>query len=62
MTSNINNTFGEGTSSCWTFNRWFYRFAAGDTSLQENERYERPSSIDKDELQSAIKANSKAAT
>ena len=56
-TANINNAFGEGTVSRWTVNRWFDRFAAGDTSLQDNERSGRPSSIDNDELQSAIKAN-----
>ncbi|PAV86300.1 hypothetical protein WR25_20451 [Diploscapter pachys] len=62
VTSNINNAYSEGTVSCWTVNRWFYRFAAEDTSLQENERYERPSSIDNNELQSAIKANPETTT
>ncbi|PAV60690.1 hypothetical protein WR25_14446 [Diploscapter pachys] len=61
-TANINNTFDEGTASRWTVNRWFYRFAAGDTSLQENERSERSSSVDNNELQSAIKANPEATT
>lgn len=61
-TANINNAFGEGTVSRWTVNRWFDRFAAGDTSLQDNERSGRPSSIDNDELQSAIKANPEATT
>ncbi|PAV85598.1 hypothetical protein WR25_08222 [Diploscapter pachys] len=61
-TANINNTFGEDTASRLIVNRWFYRFAAGDTSLQENERSERPSSIDNDELQSATKVNPEATT
>ncbi|PAV87261.1 hypothetical protein WR25_06927 [Diploscapter pachys] len=60
--ANINNTFGKGTVYRWTVNRWFNRFAAGDTSLEEDERSGRPSTISDDELLRCVKTNPEATT
>ena len=61
-TANINKAFGESTVSRWTVNRWFNRFTEGDTSLQNDDRSGRPSSLDNDELERAIQANAEATT
>ncbi|PIO53628.1 hypothetical protein TELCIR_25030, partial [Teladorsagia circumcincta] len=46
----INKTFGEGTVHRSAVSNWYKRFAAGDTSLGDNERSGRPRTTDDDEL------------
>jgi len=60
--ANINDAFEDAIVSRWTVNRWFNRFAAGDTSLDDKERPGRPSSVNEDELLRGVKENPGATT
>ncbi|KHJ99123.1 hypothetical protein OESDEN_00891 [Oesophagostomum dentatum] len=46
----------------WTVNGWLYRFVSGDTSFEGNERPERASTVNDEELLRFIKANPEATT
>lgn len=54
---NINEAFGEGTTSDRTVRRWFERFRSGDMSLEDEEGRGRPSEIDNDQLIELVESN-----
>lgn len=53
----INNAFGQGTTTERTVQSWFQKFRTGDESLHEEEGRGRPSAIDDDDLKALVEAN-----
>lgn len=58
----ICGTYGEGSTTESTCNRWFAKFRSGDTSLLDQARSGRPSTFDNDRLDSLLKANPRLTT
>ena len=56
-TTNIVTTLGEDAAPLRAAERWFARFAKGDTSLEDAPRSGRPLTVDEDELRRLIVAN-----
>ena len=53
----INAAFGLGTVSVSTANDWLRRFRAGDESVEDQPRSDRPSSVDDEALRALIEAD-----
>lgn len=56
-TRNINEAFGQNTTSERTVQWWFARFRSGDESLEDEEHGSRPSDVDDDQLKALIEAD-----
>jgi transposase len=61
-TDNINDALSEGTVSHSTLGRWFQRFAAGDTSLEDRHRTGRPVELEDGKLLDYLQNHPDAST
>ena len=54
---NINQAWGETTTSERTAQLWFKKFRSGDISLEEKEGRGRPTALDNDQLKALVESN-----
>ena len=55
ITCNINKTFGPGTASERTVQRWFKKFCKGDESLEDEECSDQPLGVGNGQLRASLK-------
>ena len=55
ITCNSNNTFGLGTASECTVQRWFKKLCKGDENLEDEKRISQPLEVDNDPLRTSLK-------